>query len=126
MGRKIGYWVSTSLVVAMMLFVSALYLSGATAAVEAFTHLGYPQHLRIILGMAKLTGAMILIAPGFRVLKEWAYAGFTFAWAVACIAHASAGDGIKSIVPLVLVGLLIVSYLTRPSSRRLAAATVSA
>jgi hypothetical protein len=29
MGRKIGYWVSTSLVVAMMLFDSALYLSGA-------------------------------------------------------------------------------------------------
>jgi hypothetical protein len=124
MGRKIGYWVSTSLVVAMMLFVSALYLSGATAAVEAFTHLGYPQHLRIILGMAKLTGAMILIAPGFRVLKEWAYAGFTFAWAVACIAHASAGDGIKSIVPLVLLIFLVVSYLTRPSDRRLAVSAV--
>lgn len=120
MGRKIGYWVSTSIVVAMMLLDSGLYLSGAAVAAEGFTHLGYPQHLRIVLGVAKLAGAIVLIVPGFRLLKEWACAGFTFAWIVASLAHCLAGDGIKSITPLVLLGFLIVSYLTRPSSRRLA------
>jgi hypothetical protein len=95
-------------------------------AVEGFTHLGYPQHLRIILGITKLMGAIILIAPGFRLLKEWAYAGFTYAWGVAAIAHSMAGDGIKSITPLVLLGILVVSYLTRPANRRLAVSTASA
>ena len=117
MGRKIGYWISTSIVLAMMLLDSALYLSGATVAVEGFTHLGYPQHLRIILGIAKLAGAMVLIVPGLRLLKEWAYAGFTFAWIVAAIAHHLAGDGIKAVTPLVLLVFLIVSYLTRPAGR---------
>jgi hypothetical protein len=54
------------------------------------------------------------------LMKEWAYAGFTFAWIVASIAHYLAGDGIKAILPVVLLGFLIVSYLTRPSNRRLA------
>ena len=126
MGRKIGYWVSTSIVLAMMLLDSALYLSSAPVAVEGFTHLGYPQHLRIILGIAKLAGAIVLIVPGFRLLKEWAYAGFTFAWVVASIAHYLAGDGIKAVLPVMLLGFLIVSYLTRPSSRRLALSAASA
>ena len=95
----------------MMLLDSALYLSGASVAVEGFNHLGYPQHLRIMLGIAKLVGTIALIVPGFRPLKEWAYAGFTFAWIVASIAHTLASDGIKAITPLVLLGFLIVSYL---------------
>jgi hypothetical protein len=118
MARKIAYWVSTSIVVAMMLLDSALYLSGASVAVTGFVHLGYPQHLRIILGIAKLAGAIVLIVPGVRLLKEWAYAGFTFAWVIASVAHYLAGDWIKAIGPVVLMGILIVSYLTRPASRR--------
>jgi hypothetical protein len=119
MARNIGYWVSTGIVVALTL-PSVMYLTGAPQVVEGFTHLGYPQHLRIILGIAKLSGALILIVPGVRVLKEWAYAGFTFAWVIAAVAHYLAGDGWSSAMPLVLLALLIVSYLTRPASRRLA------
>jgi hypothetical protein len=44
---------------------------------------------------------------------------------MAFIAHWQAGDGARSIMPLVLLIVLIVSYLTRPASRRLAIATVS-
>jgi hypothetical protein len=126
MGRSITYWVSTGIVAAMMIFSGVLYLSGSAQVVTGFAHLGYPQHLRTILGIAKLSGAMVLVAPGFRLLKVWAYAGFTFAWVVACIAHASAGDGPKSFAPLGLLILLAVSYLTRPSSRRLMASPASA
>lgn len=123
MGRSIAYWVSTAIVAAMMIFSGVLYLSGSAQAVAGFAHVGYPQHLRILLGIAKLCGAMVLIAPGFRLLKEWAYAGFTFAWVVACIAHASAGDGSKSFAPFGLLVVLAVSYATRPSSRRLTSST---
>ena len=120
MGQKVGYWGSTSIVAAMMTLSGVLYLSGAAQAVTGFAHLGYPQHLRIILGIAKLSGVIVLLVPGFRLLKEWAYAGFTFAWIIASIAHYLAGDGIKAILPVVLLGFLIVSYRTRPASRRVA------
>jgi hypothetical protein len=39
---------------------------------------------------------------------------------MAFIAHWQAGDGAASLMPLVLLAFLIVSYLTRPASRRLA------
>jgi hypothetical protein len=45
---------------------------------------------------------------------------------MAFIAHWQAGDGPRSFLPLVLLALLIVSYVTRPMSRRLALGTVSA
>jgi DoxX-like family len=39
---------------------------------------GYPQQLRVLLGLAKLAGAIVLLLPRLPTLKEWAYAGFTF------------------------------------------------
>src|SRR5262249_17146400 len=126
MGRSIAYWLSTGTVAALMVFAGVLYLSGSAQPMAVFAHMGYPQHLRVILGIAKLSGAMILIAPGFRLLKEWAYAGFTFAWIVACIAYAWAGDGGKSFGPMVLLAVLGVSYGVRPANRRLPVTPVSA
>ena len=53
-------------------------------------------------------------------LKEWAYAGTTFALAMAFVAAYAIGDGPRVwAMPLALLALLIVSYLTRPASRRL-------
>jgi hypothetical protein len=79
---------------------------------------GYPQQLRIILGIAKPLGAIALIVPGMAVLKEWAYAGFTFAWICAFFAHYLAKEGPVAYGPLVLLGILAISYLTRPPSRQ--------
>ena len=94
------------------------YLSGSPQAVQGFAHVGYPQQLRIILGIAKPLGAIALLLPGVAKLKEWAYAGFTFAWISAFFAHYLAGDGPRAFSPLVLLLLLVVSYLTRPVSRQ--------
>ena len=111
------YWVSTGLVSAISLFAAFAYLSGSAQAVEGFAHVGYPQQLRIMLGMAKLAGAIVLIIPGLPKLKEWAYAGFTFAWVAAFVAHYLAKDGPRAFLPLILLALLAVSYVTRPASR---------
>jgi len=124
MVRKIAYWAST-VIAAVMLGFALSYLTGSPQVVAGFDHLGYPQHLRIVLGVAKPAAAVVLLLPGLRLLKEWAYAGVAFAWLMAFLAHWHAGDGIRSIMPLVLLIFLIVSYLTRPASRRLALATVS-
>jgi hypothetical protein len=118
MARKVTYWATTGLLAALSLFGAFSYLTGAPEAVAGFSHVGYPQQLRVLLGIAKLAGAIVLVAPGFPRLKEWAYAGFTFAWIAAALAHYLAGDGATSAFPLVLLVFLGVSYVTRPESRR--------
>jgi len=117
MARTITYWVTTGVVVAMSAFAGFAYLSGSAQAVEGFAHVGYPQQLRVLLGIAKLLGAITLVVPGLPKLKEWAYAGFTFAWIAASVAHYLAKDGPKVFMPVILLALLAVSYVTRPGSR---------
>jgi hypothetical protein len=118
MGSKIAYWVTTGLLAALSLFAGFSYLSGNPQAVQGFAHVGYPQQLRVLLGIAKILGVITLLLPGLPILKEWAYAGFTFAWIAAFFAHYLAKDGPIAYMPLVLLVLLAVSYLTRSESRR--------
>ena len=116
--RKIAYWSSTA-IVAVMLLAALSYLTGSEQVVSGFTKSGYPQHLRIVLGIAKPAAAIVLLVPGFPLPKDWAYAGAAFAWVMAFIAAYSAGDGVQVwSLPLGLLALLIVSYVTRPASRR--------
>ena len=73
MVRKIVYWGSTALV-SLALLGSLTYLTGSEQVVAGFAKAGYPQHLRIVLGIAKPVAAIVLLLPGFALLKEWAYA----------------------------------------------------
>jgi len=118
MAREATYWVTTILVGAVSVLAAYGYLSGSPQSVAGFAHVGYPQQLRIILGIAKPLGAIALIVPGMAKLKEWNYAGFTFAWISAFIAHYLAKDGAKAFAPLVFLLILAISYLTRPASRQ--------
>ncbi len=126
MTRKVMYWATTVLLAAMGAFGGFTYLTGAPEAVTGFAHVGYPQQLRVILGIAKLAGALALLVPGLPIVKEWAYAGFTFAWIAATVAHYLAGDGAASLSPVVLLILLGISYVTRPDSRRIQMRTATA
>jgi len=117
MARKIMYWVSTGVIAAMMGFAAFSYLSGNPQAVQGFALVGYPQQLRIILGIVKPLGAIALLIPGYLRLKEWAHAGFTFAWICASVAHYLAGQKSEAMFPVVLLVLLYVSYVTRPANR---------
>lgn len=118
MGQKIAYW-ATTVIVSLMLLTSLSYLTGSEQVVSGFAKAGYPQHLRIILGLAKPAAAIVLLLPGLALLKEWAYVGAGITWIMATIAHYTAGEGPIAAVPLVLFILLVVSYLTRPAGRRL-------
>jgi len=112
------YWVTTS-IVGLALLGSLSYLTGSEQVVTGFTKAGYPQHLRIVLGMAKPAAAIVLLVPGLALLKEWAYAGVTFAWVMAAISAYLSEPGYVWVAPLVLLALLATSYVTRPSSRRI-------
>ena len=116
--RKILYWGATGLVATELLLAGFFYLTSAPQAVENFRHVGYPQQLRILLGIAKVAGAATLLLPRLPTLKEWAYAGCTFMWIAASVAHYLAEDSPLFLLPLVLLGLLAVSYVTRPATRR--------
>src|SRR5580765_4166576 len=118
MGRMIAYWATTGILCALSLFAAYTYLSGGPQAVEGFAHVGYPQQLRVLLGIAKLLGGIALVVPGWPRLKEWAYAGFTFAWIAASVAHYLANQKSEAFMPVILLVLLAVSYVTRPPDRQ--------
>jgi hypothetical protein len=122
MVRTVVYWTSTA-IAALMLLGSLSYLTGSEQVVSGFAKAGYPQHLRIVLGVAKPAAAIVLLLPGLTLLKEWAYAGATFALIMATISGYLSGGGVVLawVMPLLPLVLLVVSYFTRPSSRRLAA-----
>jgi DoxX-like family len=123
MSRKIVYWISTA-IVAVALLGSLSYLTGSEQVVAGFSKAGYPQYLRIVLGIAKPMAAVVLLLPGVPLLKEWAYAGVTIALFMATISAYAIGD--PWLFPLGLLVLLVVSYLTRPVSRRLAVTLATA
>src|ERR1700674_278984 len=125
MARKIVYWTSTA-IACLALLGSLICLPGSAEVVAGFAKAGYPQHLRIVLGIAKPIAAIVLLLPGFALLKEWAYAGVTFALVMAFISAYSSGEPVTTrILPLVLLALLAVSYVTRPPSRRVIVALTS-
>jgi hypothetical protein len=117
MPRKIAYWGATGVVAIVALLGAFSYLTTAPEAVANFRHVGYPQQLRVLLGIAKLAGAVVLLQPRLPTLKEWAYAGFTFTWIAASVAHYLAGDGALTLLPVALLGSLAVSYVTRSANR---------
>lgn len=118
MARKIVYWTSTA-IACLALLGSLSYLTGSAEVVAGFAKAGYPQHLRIVLGIAKPIAAIVLLLPGFALLKEWAYAGVTFALVMATISSYLSEGGLKPLLPLALLALVAVSYFTRPANRRL-------
>ncbi|WP_143305745.1 DoxX family protein [Chitinophaga vietnamensis] len=115
---KITYWIATTLIALMMLYSASVYLTSDMVK-QGFQHLGYPDHFRIELAIAKIVGVVLLLAPAPAKLREWAYAGFTFTFIAAFVAHSSAGDPIANrLMPLIFLGVLAVSYFTRARMAR--------
>lgn len=107
---KVFYWIATGIFSAMMLYSATMYFT-SPQMVQAFDHLGFPDYFRVELGVAKIVGIILLLAPFAGRLKEWVYAGFTINMISGSIAHASLGDPLSVILkPLVLLGILAVSY----------------
>ncbi len=82
--------------------------------IEGLAHLGYPAYFATILGAWKLAGVAAILAPGLPRVKEWAYAGFSFALTGAALSHVAAGDPLGNVVaPLVPLGLMLASWVLR-------------
>jgi len=124
--NKIIYWVAT-------LFLSLGMLAGGTQQMlqiggynEIVTRLGYPLYMLSIIGVWKILGVVVLLLPGFPLVKEWAYAGFFFVMTGAAISHIVMKEPFVEVVPsLTLLTAIIVSWYFRPASRKVAAIKVS-
>jgi hypothetical protein len=117
---KIIYWATTGIIAAIMLW-SAYSFSFNEEMKGGFGHLGLPGWFRIELSVAKATGVLALVIPMVpNRIKEFAYFGFALTTSSACIAHLSSGDGfLRSLEPLVFLGILIVSYLYHQKQKKL-------
>jgi hypothetical protein len=108
---KILYWAVTLLFVVPQTWSAIQYLREAPAMTETITALGYPVYFMKILALAKLLGAAAILYGRMPVLKEWAYAGFTFDVLGAFASHLMAGDSILiATVPLLFLAAQLTSY----------------
>lgn len=105
---KIIYWVATGLVAAGMGMSAFMYLSKNPDLMKSFEAIGLPPYMVAILGVAKLLGAIVLLAPVWDRLKEWAYAGFAFTFIGATWIHLATGT--PWMAPLIALAVLLVSY----------------
>lgn len=105
---KIIYWISTVLVAAPMLLSAGMYLTRNPGLLENFRMIELPLYLVTLLGVAKLCGAVVLVAPVSEKLKEWAYAGFAFTFLGAIWTHIATGT--PWVAPFVFLVVLAVSY----------------
>jgi hypothetical protein len=114
--RLIAYWIITGI-------LSLVFLNGGIndflkqdPYYGLLLKMGYPGYFSVILGVWKTLGIIAILIPGFKLLKEWAYAGYFFLLSGAVISHLQIGDHI--IFQLIILVLLILSWYLRPESRR--------
>ena len=120
-GNLIIYWVATALMSVGMFSSGVEQVIRVPAMVEILTHLGYPVYFMVILGVWKMLAVIAILVPGFKLLKEWAYAGLFFVMTGALISHLACGDhGFKDILgPAFQTIFIVVSWYFRPANRKI-------
>lgn len=118
--KKIIYWVATSLLAIGMLQSGVFAVLRTKQWIDLVTDLGYPVYFLTLLGVWKILGVIVILIPGFKLVKEWAYAGFFFAMTGALVSHLAMGEGGKAILgPLFQTLFVILSWYFRPANRKI-------
>jgi len=105
------YWVITIAFAGTMLMGGVMFLAGFSYNVENIKHLGYPLYILKILGVAKIIGSIVILWGRFRLLKEWAYVGYSLNLIGAAASHAFCGDSFGVIlIPIILLLMVLISY----------------
>ena len=108
---KIIYWIVTILFSLFMLFSGVSEIMQIEQSKEVMKHLGYPMYANIIIGVAKILGAIAILQWKFQIVKEWAYAGFTIDIIGASASFYFAGDGIAMVLsPFIFLAAMFLSY----------------
>jgi len=108
---NILYWIVTLIFCAAMLMDGIAGLMRVEDGKEGLAHLGYPEYMMSIVGIAKVLGVLAILQTKFKVVKEWAYAGFTINFLGATLSHLFVGDATgMSLAPLVILAFMFVTY----------------
>ena len=117
---KIIYWLATGLLSFGMLASGISQILHVKEMDELITHIGYPLYFMYIIGVWKILGVIAILIPKFKLLKEWAYAGFFFLLTGALISHIIIGDSGKAIFgPLFQTIFVVLSWYFRPANRKI-------
>jgi hypothetical protein len=118
--NKIIYWVATIFLSFGMLAGGIQQLLQIGGYNEIVTKLGYPLYLLSIIGTWKILGVVAILIPKYKLVKEWAYAGFFFVMTGASISHFTVGQSFIEAMPsLILLVTIVVSWYFRPADRKL-------
>lgn len=72
--------------------------------------MGYPPYFILALGIAKITGAIVLLIPNFDRIKEWVFAGFIFDVIFAFISGVFINSNADCFKALIAFFILIYTY----------------
>lgn len=114
------YWTATVLLSSGMLFSGIAQLLHRKEMEELISHVGYPTYFMNIIGVWKILGVIAILVPQFKLLKEWAYAGFFFLMSGALLSHLALGDSGKAILgPAFQLLFIFLSWYFRPANRKI-------
>lgn len=123
---RVAYWMCTALVAFFIGSGGLAYAMQVPDVVQGVVALGFPVHFVVMLGVWKVLGALVIVAPRLALLKEWAYAGIMFDLIGAASASlATGGEWWHVAAPLSIALLVAASWALRPPSRALKAASVT-
>ncbi|WP_461055658.1 DoxX family protein [Spirosoma arcticum] len=118
--NNIIYWAVTGFLAFGMLAQGLAQLFHTKGYVDILFHLGYPLYFLTIIGVWKILGVIAVLIPRFKLVKEWAYAGFFFIMSGAAVSHIASGDSVTQIAPAtVLLLLIVLSWYFRPADRKI-------
>lgn len=76
---RLLYWVFTILFSGLMIFSAIDGIGPGQQALNMIhTGMGYPIYFIQFISWAKIIGAIVILVPGLKKIKEWAYAGLCF------------------------------------------------
>jgi hypothetical protein len=119
--KLIIYWVATILMSVGMFGTGFAQVIHSKEMTDIVVPLGYPLYFLNIIGVWKMLGVIVILLPGFKLVKEWAYAGLFFVMTGAVISHLAGGDPtIKGIIgPMMQTVFIILSWYFRPANRKI-------
>ena len=120
--KSIWFWIITA-ILSFCIFSGGLAQAfQVDGVVKGFKPLGYPNYFISIIGIWKVLGIIAILIPGFKLLKEWAYAGIFFTMTGAVISHIASNDIHPQIIaPALFAVFAVLSWYLRPADRKIAA-----
>jgi DoxX-like family len=107
------YWVFTILFAGLMIFSAVGGIQPSEETIKMLHDgMGYPIYFIQFISIAKILGAVAILIPGLKRIKEWAYAGLFFDLAGAIYSGIAAAKGVDPKMLFMLAWIVpgILSY----------------